>query len=50
MRVLTNTHTDVQYNMTKESVSVYQDRVEMSKAIAASTEKKAAAAEQTSTR
>ena len=40
----------LQYNMTKESVGVYQERVEMSRTIAAATEKKAAAAEQTSSR
>ena len=39
----------VQYNMTKESVSIYQERVEMSKTIAAAVEKKAAAAEKAST-
>ena len=40
----------MQYNMTKESVTVYQERVEMSKTIAAATDKKATAAEQTSSR
>ena len=37
-----------QYNMTKESVSVYQERVEMSKTIATAVEKKASAAESSS--
>lgn len=38
----------VQYNMSKESVSVYQERVEMSKTIATAVEKKASAAESAS--
>lgn len=38
-----------QYNMTKESVNIYQERMEMSKTIAAAVEKKATAAEKAST-
>lgn len=46
--VLSWRHLALQYNMSKESVSVYEERVEMSKTIATAVEKKASAAESAS--